>query len=247
MANMVPIIVAILVILLIVYYYTMKKETVDQTNAKNPAPNSAAKETTDLAETPDEAAAPAAPAPKATVPGAAPLALIPTAAPLPPVTPAASVDTARIELYTGKSYTGTKRIIYPGMKQEFAEMLTTKSLVWSYQSMKVVSGTYIMLTNNVGGKDHTGFAVGKYDVPDMFAFIKSYDTIYDHKGLYMDRDYWARSFFIQVLTPSEWNTQRAKKHAGCISMTRAWDYSDTEGKKYCEYALPENNMSNITA
>lgn len=156
------------------------------------------------------------------------------------------MDKAQIELYTEKDFGGTKRTLYPGMKDKFAEMTSGGQIAWKYQSMKVVPGTYIMLTSSVGGSMDRGFAVGKHEVPDMYAFITSYDSIYDQKGIFMDRDYWARPFYIQVLTDVQWDEERAKKYEACINTTKAWDYDDAKGKEFCEYAEPEANMSNIT-
>jgi hypothetical protein len=160
---------------------------------------------------------------------------------------AVGMDEAKIELYTGKDFTGTKRTLYPGMKTKFAEMTSGKSLQWVYQSMKVVPGTYIMLTSSASGSMDRGFAVGKYDVTDMFAFIQSYDSIYDQKGIYMDRDYWARPFYIQVLTDTQWDVERKKKHDSCMNYAiDGLSYDTEKANEHCEYAEPESNMDNIT-
>lgn len=181
-------------------------------------------------------------------PSAAPetTAVVAKIADLSHVPTAVGMDEAKIELYTGLDYTGTKRTLYPGMKAQFAEMTTGETINWTYQSMKVVPGTLIMLTSSVGGSQDRGFAVGKYDVPDMFAFIKSYDSIYDQKGIFMDRTYWARPFFIQVLDNVQWDKERQSKHTACMATTVAWGYDDAKGKTHCQYAEPEANMANIT-
>ena len=134
------------------------------------------------------------------------------------------------------------------MKTVFAEMTQTGSLVWKYQSMKVVPGTKLMMSNMVSGNIMRGFAVGKYDVPDMFEFIKSYENIYTDKGIFMkDHTYWARPFYIHVLTPTQWAEERNAKYAACMANTVAWGYDNNKGIAYCEYAEPEANMMNITA
>lgn len=221
-----PLLIVFVVLLIGLIVSSRKEKSVDEVTSESPDPPSSAPETTDLSKAP----------PDATV------AVLDTSH----VPSAAQLKDAKIELYTEKNFKGDKVTKYPGMKVQFAEMTKSKQLVWKYQSMKIVPGTYIMLTSSVSGSLDRGFAVGKYDVPDMFAFIKSYDSLYNQQGIYMDRNYWARPFFIHVLTNSAWDRERAAKYASCIKTTRAWKYSDEKGKVYCEYAEPERNMANIT-
>lgn len=175
------------------------------------------------------------------------------------VPPPVKMSESRVELYTEKDFGGEMTLLRPGMKRELARMNPDKTLTWSYQSMKLTQGTYLMFQASVGGSNDRGFAVGKYDVPDMFEFIKMYDNIYNQQGIFMDRNYWARPFYIKHLTPQQWNDERQKKHEDCIDTTLAWDRSDkassdphgryaTEEKRleYCEYAHPDSNDANIT-
>jgi hypothetical protein len=175
------------------------------------------------------------------------------------VPPPQPMSTSRVELYSKKDFEGDMYLLRPGMKIEFARMNGDKTLTWTYQSMKITSGTFLMFKASVSGSNDRGFAVGKYDVPDMFEFIKAYDNIYNQQGIFMDSNYWARPFYMKHLTPQDWNDERQKKHEDCINTTLAWDRSDkardtpnlrynTEEKRlaYCEYAAPESNDANIT-
>lgn len=231
-----PLLIVFVVLLIGLIVSSRKEKSVDEVTSESPDPPSSAPETTDLSEAP----------PETTVLSKAPAETTVAVLDTSHVPEAVQLKDAKIELYTGKNFKGDKVTKYPGMKVQFAEMTSTKQLVWKYQSMKIVPGTYIMLTSSVSGSMDRGFAVGKYDVPDMFAFIKSYDSLYNQQGIYMDRNYWARPFFIHVLTNSAWDRERAAKYASCIKTTRAWKYSDAKGKEYCGFAEPERNMANIT-
>ena len=90
---------------------------------------------------------------------------------------------------------------------------------------------------------YRGFSVGKYNVPDMFAFIKSYNNLYTCDGICMDRDYWTRPFYITVLNQESWESERNNKYEDCLKTATAWNYDEDKKNSYCEYALPENNVN----
>lgn len=167
------------------------------------------------------------------------------------VTPLALPAESQIELYTDKNYKGDVRTIRVGQGTDFAEM-NGGALTWKYQSMKIVPGTLLMLSSSVSGSNDRGFLVGKYDVPDLFEVIKSYDNVYAEQGIFMDRTYWARPFKIKVLNPASWETELTGKYSACKQTTEAWATQspswawDNKGKAHCEYALPDNNRANYT-
>ncbi len=187
----------------------------------------------------------AAPVPQTSM-TASTTALVPTVA---------TVDQAKVDLYTDLDFGGKVHSVYPGMKVKFAYYGTDKTLNWVYKSMRVVPGTYIMLvseadpsvsTDNCGGCHDRAFALGKFDVANILNFIKSYTDMYDQHGLFMDRDYWPRGFFLYVLPPSQWDSMRKSKHDSCMSTTVAWGYDAAKGADFCKYALPETSDYNIT-
>lgn len=213
----------------IIATYVNEGPSVDDIKAMVPPPSPDAAETTVIKEVP--------PPP----PEAEPTVIEVVVPPPPPPPPQ-----YQIELYQHKNYKGTKKVIYPGMQTEFAKYQGER-LSWTYQSMKIVPGTYLKFWAKVSGKLQVGFAVGKLDVPDMYEFIKSYENIYTCQGICMDRDYWNRPFYISVLKgKGQWDRDRAAKYSQCRDLWYVKKRPLANQIGYCKYAEPESN-ENVTA
>jgi hypothetical protein len=152
---------------------------------------------------------------------------------------------ARVVLYPEKDFKGKPHRLLPGQSVIFAEMKDGQ-LYWKFQSMKVVQGTLLMLESegDVPERTDRGFSIGKYDVPDMYKFIKSHDALYTYQGIYMDRHIWNRPFRIHVLTPSDWDKFRMDKYMMCLKKAKKLGVESVSD--YCEYALPNKSLNIIS-
>lgn len=160
-------------------------------------------------------------------------------------------DEAMIELYTEKEYKGDKAVVRVGMQREFARRNGGGGLEFQYKSMKLPPGTMLMFTSYSGGNTYRGFAVGKYDVPDMHEFFKSYDNLYMDDGLFMSPkwSHWPNMpFKVKVITEYDWGVESQKNYDRCLTWINkvAADKDEQYKLDTCEARLPENNRNNIT-
>lgn len=216
--------VIIVGIILVIGYFMSQQgaSEVDAVKAHTPAPPSDAPATTVVTPQPDTSHVP------------------------PPKGP----NDAIIELYTEKEYKGSKAIVRVGMTKEFARR-QGKTVVFKYKSMKIVPGTMLMFTSESGGNTYRGFAVGKYDVPDMHEFFKMYDNLYMDDGLFMSPkwSHWpGMPFKVKVITEYDWGVESKKNYDKCINWIKkvAADKDEQYHLDTCEPRLPENNRNNIT-
>jgi hypothetical protein len=165
-------------------------------------------------------------------------------------------SSSMIELYTEKNFKGIKIIVRAEKSAEFALRNGGGGLVFKYQSMKLSPGTMLMFTNE---KDHSGssiiihrgFAIGKYNVPDMHMFLKSNDSLYRDDGILMSND-WnhnrGRQFRVMVLTDRTWHIQSIKDYDSCLYPLTTGGTKKAEPwmLEQCKNLLPDNNRTNIT-
>jgi hypothetical protein len=140
--------------------------------------------------------------------------------------------------------------VYPRQKAKFAIMYNNE-LSWIYKSMRVVPGTNIMLVgeaditvpsdNNGGGHDRA-FAIGRFDVADIKAFIANSSNMYGSEGVSFNYTAGQRGFFLYVLSDDDFLKYRKMKYSDCINTTIAWGYATTKGEEYCAYASPTNEL-----
>ena len=226
-------VIAVLILIFLVRKKAMQEKTVEETTDSTPPPPSEAPETTEVYESPPET-----------------VTVMPSVGGPPYVTavPTLDMEGAKIELYTEKNFKGSHITVSPGnTKVQFAVMNADKTLSWQYQSMRIVPGTYLMFTGApkaLRGVPRMGFAVGKYDVPDMFAFIKSHGNIGDGNGISIHSTSTPRPFYISVLTESDWDKHRTSKHKGCLAYTRR--FSPDRQARYCSTWTPESGAANLT-
>lgn len=142
-----------------------------------------------------------------------------------------------IELYSGLNFTGRKKVLFGGMRTEVCQYTSAKTMAWSYRSMKITPGARFYFINTVSGGKHITHAVGKYNVPDMWEFIKSWDKIY--KEGRFDRDYWARPFLIELLKPNE---TALKEYHECMKGLMSTGVDGTNAGRRCFNNHPDQNL-----
>jgi hypothetical protein len=154
-------------------------------------------------------------APVVVAPVVAPVVVAPVVAPV-VVAPLIKLEDIvipklKFELYSGLNYTGVKKKVYGGESVQFAHYDGSANLHWQYKSMKVIPGATFNISNRVSGKEYIGHGIGKYNVPDLFDFIKSWDGLY-HKT-YFGSSQWARPFMIYIYDIPD---STLKEYYGCM-------------------------------
>jgi hypothetical protein len=212
-AVMVAIAFTVALLLVAVWFLFVRKPGMDEERAAiGPLPSSML-DTSELSRTPVTSTTPVVVVKK-------PVTAV-KSVPLPPI-PIGQImiPEPKIELFSGLNFTGKKKMLYGGMLTQFAEMTPDENLRWTYRSMKITPGAKFDLHN----LKYRAYGVGKYDVPDLFDFIKSWNQLY--KATMMDRKYWARPFFIRLHDP---------------------DYPTLETYHTCMKKIMVNNIDSTTA
>lgn len=151
------------------------------------------------------------------------------------------VDDSMVELYSAPNFKGTKIVLRRGMTQEFARRGADASLVWSYNSMKVVPGTILMFSSQAGAGVYRAYAVGKDHVVDMKAFFDKNESLRNCRGICMERAYWRNiPFNITVMSEKDWEAEANLHYSKCLDNVKKAKPGQTEAQYQvmCRYNAP---------